>query len=252
MTSVRSLFLRIHFEMIQCEVSWPMRSMLTQQPKLPLPLIGLPMTRRPDFKRKSSAEKMAVTRYTKAFQLIDEAHSEDPNKISINGAEMPYEVHYAGKMTSYLEQRYPEASEELKLAVRAQHFRRWEIPRDSFPLGKVGYLNWRSLLKKRQAELATAICLECGYSAEEAARIASMIKKENMKNDEETQVLEDIACLVFLDDQFEQFEKEHDEEKIIKILQKTWAKMSDRGHELALQIPMSNRSNDLIKKALSA
>ena len=72
-----------------------------------------------------------------------------------------------------------------------------------------------------------------------------------MKTDEESQILEDVACLVFLDDQFEDFEKEHDEEKIVSILRKTWVKMSDKGHELALKIPMAVRSQDLIRKALS-
>lgn len=78
-----------------------------------------------------------------------------------------------------------------------------------------------------------------------------MIRKEDLKSDEETQVLEDVACLVFLDDQFAEFEKEHDEGKIIKILQKTWGKMSREGHRLALEIPMSGRPLELIEKALA-
>ena len=77
-----------------------------------------------------------------------------------------------------------------------------------------------------------------------------MIRKEGLKSDEETQVLEDVACLVFLDDQFDEFEKGHDEEKIVGILKKTWGKMSDRGHELALQIDMSERAKELVGKAL--
>ena len=99
--------------------------------------------------------------------------------------------------------------------------------------------------------MASDICKECGYDEEEVSRINSMIRKENMKSDEETQVLEDVACLVFLDDQFEEFEKGHDEEKIVTILQKTWFKMSDRGHELALQIQMSDRATALVEKALA-
>lgn len=82
--------------------------------------------------------------------------------------------------------------------------------------------------------------------------MAKLIRKEDLKRNEETQVLEDVACLVFLDDQFEAFEKElHDEGKIIGILRKTWGKMSERGHELALQIPMSETSKELIGKALA-
>ena len=95
------------------------------------------------------------------------------------------------------------------------------------------------------------ICKDSGYSDDVAARVAALFRKEDLKQDEETQVLEDVACLVFLDDQFEQFEKEHDEEKIINILRKTWGKMTEKGHELALQIPMTGRPQELVQKALA-
>ncbi|KAI9819939.1 MAG: hypothetical protein M1827_006509 [Pycnora praestabilis] len=189
--------------------------------------------------------------YYKALTLIDEAHSQDPKKIKVEDENLPYELHYAKKMTSYLEKRNPTAPEIVRLAIRAQHFRRWEIPRDSYPMNKVGYHAWRTYLKKRQADQASQICLDCGYSQEEAEKVASMIRKENLKKDEETQTLEDVACLVFLDDQFEQFEKEHNEDKIVTILRKTWGKMSEKGHELALQVPMSDRAKELVGKALS-
>lgn len=187
-----------------------------------------------------------------ALKLIDSAHAEDPNKIVVNGSEQPYELHYSQKMSSYLAKRSPSAPETLRLAIRAQHFRRWEIPRDTYPMNKVGYHAWRTFLKKRQAEMAAQICTEVGYSAEDAGRVASMIRKEDLKQDEETQVLEDVACLVFLDDQFEEFERQHDEEKIVRILRKTWGKMSEEGHNLALEIPMSERCKDLVGKALTA
>lgn len=97
----------------------------------------------------------------------------------------------------------------------------------------------------------SAICLEAGYDAAFAERVGALIRKEDLRKDEETQVLEDVACLVFLDDQFEQFEKEHDEEKIVGILRKTWGKMTERGHELALEIPMEGRPREVIGKALA-
>jgi hypothetical protein len=118
-------------------------------------------------------------------------------------------------------------------------------------MNKVGYHAWRTGLKKRQAEQTAQICIEAGFSTEDAERVAALIRKENLKQDEETQILEDVACLVFLDDQFEQFEKEHDEEKIVNILRKTWGKMSVQGHELALQIRMSDRAKSLVEKALA-
>ncbi|MCJ1372262.1 hypothetical protein MMC20_003485 [Loxospora ochrophaea] len=194
---------------------------------------------------------MSEGRFQKAFETIDSAHAQDPRTITIDGAEVPYELHYARKMSDYLEQRCPTAPDALRLAIRAQHFRRWEVPRDSYPMNKPGYHAWRTFLKKRQADLTSQICEDCGYSEDDASRVASMIRKENLKQDEETQILEDVACLVFLDDQFEEFEKEHNEDKVVTILRKTWGKMSERGQEIALTISMSDRAKSLVAKALS-
>ncbi len=79
------------------------------------------------------------------------------------------------------------------------------------------------------------------------------MRKENLQGDAETQALEDVACLVFLDDQFDDFERksEIDEAKIIGILQKTWGKMSEEGRKLALGMQLSERAGSLIQKALA-
>lgn len=194
---------------------------------------------------------MAEADYGAAIALIDEAHAQDPTITTVNNKPIPYELHYAQQMSHYLSLRAPSASPILKVAIRAQHFRRWEIPRSSYPMTKPGYLSWRAYLKKRQAELAAAVCLECKFTKEEAEEVARLIRKEDLKKNEETQILEDVACLVFLSDHFEAFEKEHNEEKIVGILRKTWGKMSEEGHELALQIPMSDSSKALVEKALA-
>ncbi|KAL8787163.1 MAG: hypothetical protein Q9213_002379 [Squamulea squamosa] len=194
---------------------------------------------------------MAPSNFETAIRMIDEAHALDPKIILVEGRDEPYELVYSKKMSDYLEKRDPNATETLRLAIRAQHLRRWEVPRDSYAMNKAGYHLWRTYLKKRQAELATQICLDSGYSEEDAHRVGALVKKENLKQDAETQTLEDVACLVFLDDQFEEFEKGHDEAKIINILKKTWGKMSERGHELALTISMSERARELVLKALA-
>src|SRR6266498_4514975 len=102
--------------------------------------------------------------YRQALTLIDKAHSEDPNKTVVNGEEIPYELHYARKMSTYLDKLDPSASDTLRLAIRAQHFRRWEVPRSSYPMNRQGYFAWRTFLKNRQAEQASQICAGCGYS----------------------------------------------------------------------------------------
>ncbi|KAL2432830.1 hypothetical protein ABEF95_013316 [Exophiala dermatitidis] len=193
----------------------------------------------------------------KALELIDAAHKEDPNTIQLDdGASVPYELHYAQKMSKYLDLHTPNAGPLLKTAARAQHFRRWEVPRDTYPRTKAGYFAWRTFLKKRQAEQVRQLCLDCNYSVEEADKVAALIAKEDLKKgegkgDPDAQVIEDVACLVFLDDQFDEFEKAHDEDKIVSILQKTWVKMGKRGQELALAMDLSDRAKDLVGKALA-
>lgn len=191
-------------------------------------------------------------RFEKARSAIYKGHDEDPTMITVDGEELPYETHYAHKMESYLARREPDASEVLKLAVCAQHFKRFEVPRSSYPMTKVGYHSWRSYLKKRQAELVGEV-MNGLYSDEDVQRCMSLIEKEGLKQGEgEVQVLEDVACLVFLDDQFDDFQKKHDEEKMVNILKKTWVKMSSKGQEMALQIPMTDECKSLVEKALNS
>ncbi|KAL8955798.1 MAG: hypothetical protein Q9193_006475 [Seirophora villosa] len=193
---------------------------------------------------------MSHSEFEKAIQIIDKAHAQDPNLVRLDGENIAYELHYSNKMSDYLDKCDPYASETLRLAIRAQHLRRWEVPRSSYPMNKTGYHLWRTYLKRRQGEIAAQICLDSGYSSENAGRVAALVRKENIKQDADAQTVEDVACLVFLDDQFEAFKKEHDEAKIVNILRKTWSKMSGRGHELAMNIPMSDRARELMFKAL--
>ncbi|KAF7514740.1 hypothetical protein G7054_g15044 [Neopestalotiopsis clavispora] len=193
--------------------------------------------------------------YAAGLRLIDEAHATDPRTTGEGG--MAYELDYAQKMTKWLAARCPDASPTLQLACRAQHFKRWEIPRSSYPMTRPGYLTWRTKQKAQAAtqvaELLRSPSVSPALPAEVVDRVAALIRKENLKTDEEAQALEDTACLVFLDDQFDDFEgrDEIDEGKIIGILQKTWGKMGPRGQELALGMQHSDRAKSLIGKALA-
>jgi Domain of unknown function (DUF4202) len=235
---------------------------------------------------------MATSCFERALAAIDAAHAEDPNLIRCpDGPAIPYELHYALKMTKYLhllladggEEEQQSPSELLSLAIRAQHFRRWTIPRSDYPMTKVGYHAWRNALKRKQADEAGAICLEAGYSEADVQRIEALIRKEGLKEAGETedaQVLEDVACAVFLDGQLADFackfvgsqdylerskgtedgdcvkpipdkEQQEHEAKLLEILRKTWAKMSPRGRNMALKIDMKDTVRRLVEEALS-
>lgn len=174
-----------------------------------------------------------MDRLSIATAQIDAANSQDPNHVQVDGAEVPAELAYGQRMTAMLARVYPDASEALRLAARAQHIRRWEVPRASYPMDRPGYLRWRKDLGRKHAEWAGAILVDCGYDAAEVARVGSLIRKENLRRDAEAQALEDIAALVFLAHYAEDFAAKHAPEKVVSILVKTLAKMSEHGREAA-------------------
>lgn len=65
-----------------------------------------------------------TSQFERALQLIDLAHAEDSRHVG--DSIVPYELHYAKKMTAWLAIRCPNASPVLQVACRAQHFRRYE------------------------------------------------------------------------------------------------------------------------------
>jgi len=191
-------------------------------------------------------------RFQKAISLIDKANIQDPNKEVLEGKEYSMEMIYSNRMTSWLDRLDSDASEQLQIAARAQHIERWKIPRAKYPLDRDGYRKWRNELMQFHAEKAGDIMLEARYDENSISRVKSLIKKERFKTDSESQMLEDVVCLVFLENYFSDFSKEHmdDNEKINRIIKKTWNKMSDKGRELAMEIDLPSEAKSLILKAL--
>jgi hypothetical protein len=191
-----------------------------------------------------------MSKFQEAIQRIDDKNAEDPNMEKANRKEFPKELLYSQRMTDKLLDFNPQASEELQIAVRAQHICRWKVPRDTYPMNRVGYLKWREGLKKNHAEITDKILEEVGYDKDFRDRVSFLIKKKHIKKDEGSQIMEDVVCLVFMEHYFEEFAAKHKDEKIIDIVKKTWAKMSPEGHEAALKLPLSKHSETLIKEAL--
>ena len=194
---------------------------------------------------------MKPTRFETAIALIDKANSEDINSYEVAGLNYPKELLYSLRMTKKLLRFEPNASKALQIAARAQHICRWKIARDAYPMDRVGYLKWRETLKKMHADLTADILEQVGFDDQFTDRVKAIILKKLIKKNEESQTIEDIICLVFLDYYFEEFAGKHNDEKVIDILKKTWIKMSDKGHEAALKIPFSEKSLILVKQAIS-
>ncbi|MDN5204334.1 DUF4202 domain-containing protein [Fulvivirgaceae bacterium BMA10] len=192
------------------------------------------------------------TRLQKAIEKFDAENSKDPHKETYKGKEYPKELLYAIRMTEWLLKLDPEASEALQLAARSQHICRWTSPRESFPMDKKGYLLWRTELKKFHAEKAAGILKECDYDDETIRRVEDLILKKKIKSDPESQLLEDVVCLVFLENYFEDFSEKHEPEKVIDIIRKTWKKMSEKGHQAALNLDLPQAAHRLVEQALQA
>jgi hypothetical protein len=194
---------------------------------------------------------LSTARFAEAFRLFDAANSEDPNReTDDHGQPIAKELLYAQRMTACLDRVAPDAPEAVQLAARAQHIRRWHIPRSDYPLTRPAYHQWRNALKKYHAELAGQLLAQAGYEAAMIERVQELLQKQRLKDDPETQLLEDVICLVFLEHYFLPFAAQHPEEKVIEIVQKTWPKMTERGHALALQLPFTPEARALVNKAL--
>ena len=175
--------------------------------------------------------------YQAAIAAFDQANSEDPNKEIHAGKEYPKELLYSLRMTEMQERYAPEASEAVRLAIRAQHIQRWKSPRSDFPMDRQGYLQWRTGLYKLHSETASNLMKQVGYDFEMAERVKTIISKKGLKINPETQLMEDIIDLVFIEHYMIHFAGKHpeyDEAKWIEIVKKTWLKMSQRAHDFAL------------------
>ena len=160
---------------------------------------------------------------------------------------------YSEQCFKWLGKLKPDYSEAQELAARCQHFKRWEIPRSDYPMDKKGYHQWRIGLYTYQADKAEEVLAKVGYDSSVIEEVKSMIAKKNLRRDENSQLIEDVACLVFLENYIQPFAstKDYSEEKWIKIIQKTWGKMSEKAHKFALEINYPQPILELIQKALA-
>ncbi len=198
---------------------------------------------------------MTIDKLQSTLTAIDDINREDPNSVIIDKASQPKELIYGQQMTSCLMQYWPLANELLQIAVRAQHVKRWQLKRTEFPEGKAGYYQWRIAQGKFHAQLTAQTMLEKGYSSEEAEQCGSIIRKENLKTNSDSQTLEDVACLVFLMHYFDDFAAKYTEQdneaKIVRIVQLTWKKMSEQAHEIALSLTLPPHLAAIVTKALA-
>ena len=199
---------------------------------------------------------MTKSKFELAVELIDVANNEDSNIESSDGKEWPKELLYSHRMSD-MQQRYaPDADDVMKLALRAQHIQRWKSPRSDYPMDRKGYHLWRTNLYTFHADTAAALLEKAGYDDEFINRLKLAVSKKSLKSNLDTQLLEDVSALVFIEHYMLAFAEKHpeyDEEKWILIIQRTWNKMTEKAHAFALagSIKLPEPLIPLIQKAVS-
>ncbi|MBT8118373.1 MAG: DUF4202 domain-containing protein [Gammaproteobacteria bacterium] len=199
---------------------------------------------------------MSQEKFNTAVELINSANSKDPNHETCDGKDWPKELLYSHRMLEMIERYAPDADEAQKLSVQAQHIERWKSPRSDYPMNRKGYYQWRTKLYSFHAETAAALLQQAGYDSDFIERVKLAIGKKSLKSNRDTQMLEDVTALVFIEHYMQAFAEKHpeySEEKWIDIIRKTWRKMTERAHQFALggHIKLPEPLVPLIQKALS-
>lgn len=194
---------------------------------------------------------MDQERFQMAVLAFDRANAEDPHTILTNAGARPRELVHAERLSAWVSKLEPAASEALLLAARCQHIRRWTIPRDSHPAGRVGYLQWRTQLARFHADTAAELLAEAGYDQSVIDAVRRINLKQNLRSSADMATMEDALCLSFLEYELDEFIAKYDADKVVEVVQKTWKKMSERAHQLALTLPFSATGLALVQRALA-
>ena len=90
------------------------------------------------------------------------------------------------------------------------------------------------------------------YDDDTIAEVQTLLMKKELHSNANTQMLEDVVCLVFLEHYLEDFTKKHSDEKVVDILRKTMRKMSVDGKKAVDNLPLNRKNRSLIERAESA
>jgi hypothetical protein len=187
--------------------------------------------------------------YDAAVAAIDASNSDDPNLIDVRGERLPLALAHGRLATDWVLHLQPDASELVLLAARAHHLRRWELARTTYPEGRAGYLRWRRDQKARHARDIEAILRGVGYDADDTARVQAMLRREGLGTDPDTQLVEDAACLVFVETQLGPVAEQLGFEHTIEVLQKTARKMSPAAIAALTDVPLSESDRAILTAA---
>jgi hypothetical protein len=191
----------------------------------------------------------------RAIEAIDAANADDPHPVIWRGASRPRAQLQGELATAWLDRLRVDPPSALVIAARSHHVRRWTIPRHSYPEGRAAYLRWRRDLKDVHAAALAELLPALGVVPEVVTRAQSLVRKDGLRpgrdtNDLDAQTLEDCACLVFLQTQYEELaERITDDDHLVSVVAKTLRKMSPEAISLAGEIVVGKRGARIIARA---
>lgn len=178
---------------------------------------------------------------------IDEINGDDPNSC----AGQPRAQWQGQRAMAWTIELDPAPSVPVQVAARAHHLRRWDMPRSDFPAGRAGYLRWRRDAKQKHAALVSDVLRAHEWPDTEIDRVGALIERKGLGTDPETQLVEDAACLVFLETQFDEMVDRLGHDHMVQIVAKTLKKMSGEAISAAASIELSAASQAVLQEAIT-
>lgn len=189
-----------------------------------------------------------------ALAAIDDANRADPTIVTVGERTGPKEIVHADLVTEWVLRLQPDADDALLLAARGHHFRRWTVPRASYPVGRAGYLRWRKDLHAQHANELGVLLGDAGYDEATIRRVQAIVRKDGLARageHDDVQVLEDALCLVFLETQLVEIAARLDPEKLPGVITKTARKMSAAGIARIAEVPLGLGARRMLDEAFA-
>jgi hypothetical protein len=208
-----------------------------------------------DEKRLSLITELQTARDPRIGQVVatfEAIGRNDPRLVVIDGKTYPRQLGETKLLLHFVAQMVDPIPDALYLACHCQHLGRFELSRNEFPQDNAGYKAWRAEASRRSAERSANLMKEIGLDASMIERVSKVVSKQGRATNSEVQTMEDALCLTFLILDAEDFVLRHTQEEMARILKRTWMKMSETGHRIALETPLAAAVKKAVEIALSS
>ncbi|MCH8148493.1 MAG: DUF4202 domain-containing protein [Planctomycetes bacterium] len=190
-------------------------------------------------------------RFDSAIEEFDKVNEQDPRTEIVDGDALPKELLFARRVYAWVQKLVENPSETLLLATRSHTLRRWAIPRDRYAMTTSAYHEWRQALAELHAKEAEKILADVGYGTETIDTVCRLITRAAWPADADALALEDADCLVFLETKLGQYVDQWDEEKMSRVLRRTYNKMTTQAREAVATLNLGEKERAAIDLALS-